>query len=201
MYICQVCKYEIDEKTHDYSIKKFDMSLCRKHQTLEISQWKDGKDNDRRYNMIKGRIAETLIEELFLALGYDVFRYGMENTVPGVMKLLRGVEDEVAHNIKRMPDFVVKKGDKLFFIEVKFRAKELFDNTDSSIQNYPYKNCYFIIVSKEHIKCITYDELKNGEKITPEDRKYLGNRKEFDDLDKEVIKEFCEFAKKFFKEV
>lgn len=38
-------------------------------------------------------------------------------------------------------------------------------------------------------------------KITPEDRKYLGSRKEFDNLDKEIIKEFCEFTKKFFKNV
>ena len=30
-----------------------------------------------RKDMIKGRIAETLIEELFLALEFDVFRYGL----------------------------------------------------------------------------------------------------------------------------
>ena len=42
-------------------------------------------DEEYRENMIKARIAETLIEELFLQLGYSVFRYGMENTVPGIM--------------------------------------------------------------------------------------------------------------------
>ncbi|MBN2682259.1 MAG: hypothetical protein JXR58_07105 [Bacteroidales bacterium] len=45
------------------------------------------KDRNYRYNMIKGRIAETLIQELFLSLGYNVFRYGMENTIPGIMEL------------------------------------------------------------------------------------------------------------------
>jgi len=44
--------------------------------------------------MIKGRIAETLIEELFLSLDYNVFRYGMENTVPGIMHLLKGVRSD-----------------------------------------------------------------------------------------------------------
>lgn len=34
------------------------------------------KDWNYRYNMIKGRIAETLIQELFLSLGYNVL--GME---------------------------------------------------------------------------------------------------------------------------
>ena len=48
--------------------------------------------------MIKGRIAETLIEELFLSLGFNVFRYGMENTVPGIMKLLKGVIAEEINN-------------------------------------------------------------------------------------------------------
>jgi hypothetical protein len=32
--------------------------------------------------MIKGRIAETLVEQLFLELGFQVFKYGMENTIP-----------------------------------------------------------------------------------------------------------------------
>ncbi len=33
------------------------------------------KDRMYRYNMIKGRIGETLIQELFLSLNYNVFRY------------------------------------------------------------------------------------------------------------------------------
>lgn len=37
-------------------------------------------------------------------------------------------------------------------------------------------------------------------KITPEDRKYLGSRDEFN-LDKNVIIGFCDFAVKFFSEV
>ena len=50
--------------------------------------------------MIKARIAETLIEELFLSMEWGVFRYGMENTIPGVMTLLKGVRSDVAENIK-----------------------------------------------------------------------------------------------------
>ena len=130
--------------------------------------WKDGfrkmiideKDIKYREGMIKGRIAETLIEELFLRLGYNVFRYGMENTVPGIMEL-------------RFSD--LPKG-------------------------YPYSNCYFIVVSKKHIKCLSYNELKEGEEITPDSRNYLGNRKEFE-LNKNVLIDFCNFAVKFFDNV
>ena len=148
--------------------------------------------------MIKGRIAETLIEELFLSLGYNVFRYGMENTVPGIMELLKGVKGDVATNIKRMPDFVIQHPHQknVFFIEVKFRAKEEFKKNNLP-KDYPYENCYFIIVSKKHIKCITYEELMAGKEISPTSKNYLGNRKEFE-LDKDVIINFCGFAVKFF---
>ena len=151
--------------------------------------------------MIKGRIAETLIEELFLSLKYNVFRYGMENTVPGIMELLRGVRSDVADNIRRMPDFVVQhpKTKDVYFIEVKFRASEEFAFRNLP-KNYPFENAYFILVSKKHIKCITYEELKAGKEISPNSKNYLGNRKEFG-LDKDVIIAFCNFAIKFFENV
>ena len=107
MYNCEICKKEINEKEYNYSIKNFGRALCRKHQhTRDNSMSK--KDMNSKENIIKGRIAETLIEELFIYLGYNVFRYGMENTVPGVMSLLKGVRSDVADNIRRMPDFVIQ---------------------------------------------------------------------------------------------
>lgn len=159
-----------------------------------------GKELEYRQNMIKGRIAETLIEELFLSMGWGVFRYGMENTIPGVMKLLRGVRSDVAENIKRMPDFVVQDKERnVYFIEVKFRASEEFSIHDLP-NDYPYENAFIVLVSKKHIKCITIPELKEGKEITPSSRNYLGNRKEFD-LDKDTIISFCDFAVKFFENV
>ncbi|MEA2003731.1 MAG: hypothetical protein U9O53_02095 [archaeon] len=151
--------------------------------------------------MIKGRITETLIEELFLYLGSDVFRYGMENTVPGIMNPLKDVRTDVADNIRRMPDFVVRNSNdnQVYFIEVKFRKSEEFRFKDLP-KDYPFENCYFIVVSKKHIKCITYQELKAGKDITPTSKNYLGSRKEFD-LDKNVIIDFCKFAVKFFEKV
>jgi hypothetical protein len=159
------------------------------------------KDRNYRYNMIKGRIAETLIQELFLSLKYNVFRYGMENTIPGIMELLKGVKSEVAENIKRMPDFVVQNPNtnEVYFIEVKFRANEEFKITDLP-KNYPYTNAYIIVVSKKHIKCITVNELLDGKEINADSRNYLGNRKEFD-LNKEIIIDFCKFAIQFFENV
>lgn len=154
-----------------------------------------------RYNMIKGRIAETLIQELFLTLKYNVFRYGMENTIPGIMELLKGIKTEVADEIKQMPDFVIQNPQtgEVFFVEVKFRASGIFSIKDLQ-KDYAWENAYFILVSKKHIKCLNYKELKEGKEITPESRNYLGSRKEFD-LDKETIITFCDFAVQFFENV
>ena len=166
----------------------------------EVSTGLSDKELEYRHNMIKARIAETLVEELFLSMEWGVFRYGMENTIPGVMKLLKGVRSDVAENIKRMPDFVVQdKNRNVFFIEVKFRASEQFSINDLP-RDYPYENAYIILVSKKHIKCITIQELREGKEITPSTRNYLGSRKEFD-LDKDTIISFCEFAVKFFDNV
>ena len=153
------------------------------------------------YGMIKGRIAETLVQELFLSLEYNVFRYGMEHTVPGITKLLAGVRSDVAQEIRRMPDFVMQnpKTKEVYFIEVKFRASGEFSIKDLP-KNYPYSNAYIILVSKKHIKCLSVKELEAGETITPTSHNYLGNRKEFA-LNKDVIVEFCDFAVEFFKGV
>lgn len=159
------------------------------------------KERSFRYGMIKGRIAETLIQELFLSLGYNVFRYGMENTIPGIMELLRGVRSDVAQEIKRMPDFVMQnpKSKDVYFVEVKFRASGEYKFKDLP-KDYPYHNAYIILVSKKHIKCITVKELVEGKEITATSNNYLGSRKEFD-LDKEVIIDFCKFATQFFESV
>lgn len=204
-YKCSKCNEEITKKEYDYSMKSSNSALCRTHQKNNKStpgtKGLSKRESWYKEGMIKGRIAETLIEELFLSLDYNVFRYGMENTVPGIMELLKGVRSDVATNIRRMPDYVIqhRKTKEVFFIEIKFRASEEFKKSDLP-KDYPYENCYFIIVSKKHIKCITYAELMAGKEVTPTSKNYLGSRKEFD-LDKDVIIDFCDFAVKFFKKV
>lgn len=152
-------------------------------------------------SLIKGRIAETIVEQLFLTLGFQVFKYGMENTIPGIKELLKSVKDDVAMEIKRMPDFVIFKDNKAHFIEVKYRKSESFKLSElEQNREYPYANALIVLVSQNHIKCISYQELKAGKEITPNCHSYLGNRKEFD-TDKEIIKEYCQYAVKFFENV
>ncbi len=72
-------------------------------------------------NLIKGRKAETLVEELFLKLGFQIFKYGMENTISGIIDILKGVKDEMANEIRRMPVLAVNKEGHAHFIEIKLR--------------------------------------------------------------------------------
>lgn len=161
------------------------------------------KTNFQSENMIKGRLGEALIESLFLDLGFNVYRYGMENTIPGIMKLLRGIRNDTANSIRKMPDFVVQhpKNKEVYFIEVKFRSNGTLKISD--FKDYPYENCFFIVVSKKHIKCISYAELKKGKEISPTSTNYLGSRKEFtfEQSAKDTIIQYCNFAQKFYSQV
>lgn len=35
------------------------------------------------------------------------------------------------------------------------------------LREYPWPHAFFIVVSKEHIKCLTYKQLQAGKAITP----------------------------------
>ncbi|HUH26696.1 hypothetical protein [Gelidibacter sp.] len=159
------------------------------------------KDNPWISGVIKGRIAETIVEELFRSLGFQVFSYGMENSIPGIKDLLKGVRGDVSKNIRQMPDFVVFKDNEAHFIEVKYRASgELKLNDIEKYGDYPFENALFVLITRKHIKCISYLELKAGKEITSTCKSYLGNRKEFD-TDKDLIIDYCKYAVKFFENV
>ena len=59
---------------------------------------------------IKGRLAEAIIEEMFISWGYRVFRFGMENTIPGFEDRELPKKGGVADEVRKMPGFIVVKG-------------------------------------------------------------------------------------------
>ncbi|WP_435138541.1 hypothetical protein [Formosa sp. A9] len=196
--LCFKC-FKKNNQQNEVEVAVLEEESETQNKTVEVGL--SAKDKNYRYNMIKGRIAETLIQELFLSLGYNVFHYGMENTIPGIMELLKGVRSDVANEIRRMPDFVIQnpKTNEVFFIEVKFRKSGEFLPKHLP-KDYPYSNAFIILVSKKHIKCISVKELEEGKEISPSSRNYLGSRKEFE-LDKDIIIDFCNFAIQFFQGV
>lgn len=154
-------------------------------------------NNDFHFRMIKARIAETLVKELFQNCGYTVFEYGMERTVPAILGKIQDKDEVIARQIRSMPDFVVQnsRNGKLDYVEVKYRKDGRFSIGDL-IDDFPYKNAIFIIVSKHNIKVITYEDLESGKKI-PGDGVNLEDFALFD-LGKEMVWKYRRYAESFF---
>lgn len=154
------------------------------------------------YRIIKARVAETIIKELFLVCGYNVFEYGMERSLPTITGRLNNDNSETAIQIRKMPDFVVQApppGNELFYVEVKYRKNGQFPSISDGIKNYPYTNAWFIVVSQRDIRCISYQQIIQGTKINS-DNCLLENSGTFN-LPIEVVHQFQKYAEQFFEGV
>lgn len=153
-------------------------------------------------NLIKGRIAETITEQLFTNLGYMVYRYGMETQIPSIMPLLKEIEPNsgIVYEIRKTPDFVVLHPENrtIHYLEVKFRKSGEFTYDCIGGKDYPYKKATFIIFSKDTIKCISYDELRIGEEITPGSNKYLLENNNTIFTENTTLNNFQKLAVKYF---
>jgi len=83
-------------------------------------------------SMLKGRMAETLFEELLKESGNIVYRFGYEALVQNLIQLDARFDryGEIGEKIRAIPDFIViDKIGKPSFVEVKFRWRpELHEN-------------------------------------------------------------------------
>lgn len=83
---------------------------------------KEHKDNSEA--MLKGRMAETIVEELLRSSGNKVYRFGYEAIVQNLTQLEQTFDGNtvVGQKIRAIPDFiVVNKTGIPEFAEVKFR--------------------------------------------------------------------------------
>ena len=84
-------------------------------------------------SMLKGRMAETLFEEMMRQSGNIVYRFGYEAIVQNLTQLEDKFDrySDVGEKIRAIPDFIVvdKKG-KPDFVEVKFRWKPELHSDD-----------------------------------------------------------------------
>lgn len=83
-------------------------------------------------SLLKGRMAETLVEELLRKSDNTVYRFGYEAILQNLSQIKKAfdIHTEVGKKIRALPDFIVidTKGDSIF-LEVKFRTNgELHDD-------------------------------------------------------------------------
>jgi len=82
--------------------------------------------NNFAESMLKGRMAETLFEELMRQSGNIVYRFGYEAIVQNLTQLEEKFDrySEVGERIRAIPDFIViDKTGRPAFVEVKFRFR------------------------------------------------------------------------------
>lgn len=76
--------------------------------------------------LIKGRIAEVIFEQMFRESGkFTILKAGYENTLPELAQYHHLVEvQKVLDNIRHSPDFILISQDKteVYLVEVKYRA-------------------------------------------------------------------------------
>ena len=76
-------------------------------------------------NILKGRMAEALVDELLRSCGNKVYRFGYEAMLQNLTQIERAFdgESEIGRQIRSIPDFLVlNEAGKPFFVEVKFRS-------------------------------------------------------------------------------
>lgn len=75
-------------------------------------------------NMLKGRMAETMVEELLKRSGNTVYRFGYEAIMQNLTQIKRNFDmhSDTAEKIRAIPDFiVVEPNGNTIFLEVKYR--------------------------------------------------------------------------------
>lgn len=80
--------------------------------------------NNFAEGMLKGRMAETLVEELIRKSGNTVYRFGYEAILQNLSQIKKAFDahSEVGEKIRAIPDFIVIDVDgNPVFLEVKFR--------------------------------------------------------------------------------
>ncbi len=195
--LCYLCYLDYEEGVIDKckcgNFKSIEYDVCR-----ECYKKTGRKERNVKINIndsaIKGRIAEAIVEEMFISMGYEIFRFGMENTVPGFGSRTHPLKGKIAKEIRNMPDFVVVKDGTAWYIEVKYRTNGEFDFQKFEREKgpYNYSNAYFILVTPKHIKIQKVEHLRKGEPFI-----FLNDCKDFE-TNKAIIKQYIDFCKKFF---
>jgi hypothetical protein len=84
-------------------------------------------------SMLKGRMAETLVEELFKNSGNTIYRFGYEAILQNLTQIERSFsgENETEKRIRAIPDFIVidNQGNPTL-LEVKFRGNAQLHEND-----------------------------------------------------------------------
>ena len=149
-------------------------------------------------NVVKGRIAETLVEEMFKNSGYKVYRFGYEAILQNISQSHIKLQDsETKEKIRSIPDFIVvsPKG-SIQLIEVKYSSSGKLNR--SELQKYLdfWSESRIIIVTpnEPHFRISYIAQFMKDEKT------WKLEKDRYTKIDPEIIKTFSEIVKIYFRE-
>ena len=152
-------------------------------------------------NIIKGRIAETIVSEMLQEAGYFVYRFGYEGILQSLIQkeLPKMRKDSiVAIKIKTMPDFIIMdKCGEVFFIEVKYRSNKENDGyfkewLKKAARYWPEAKLLLVHPYEPYFQISTiFDYTKTGKLYPLEKDKFLR-------VDKILLKRYTELLNRYF---
>jgi hypothetical protein len=146
--------------------------------------------------VVKGRIAETLIEEMFKKSGYQVYRFGYERLLENISQLKQEIiRSNTFERIRSIPDFLIvgPKGN-IQLIEVKYRSSGEILPKELEKYAHFWEEARIILVTPEepHFRISYINQFcKDGKLYSLENDK-------FTEIHPEIIKEFSKVVKRYF---
>ncbi len=150
---------------------------------------------------LKGRMAESLVEELLKNCGNRVYRFGYEAILQNLTQLEKAFDrdSEVGQRIRSIPDFIVidKKGEP-FLVEVKFRTNFVVYSKDvprvELVEKFWKPKILFITLKKPYFRVSNspyLNEKRDWNWIPLEDDKDLK-------IDGDILREFDKLVERYF---
>jgi hypothetical protein len=118
-------------------------------------------------NIIKGRIAEALVEELLRACGNNVYRFGYESLLQNLVQADSNFDRRTKNGqqVRSIPDFVVVNScGKPTFVEVKFRSDPdwLKAQLLQRIEEFWHAKVVLVTITKPYFRVAMLDPSSNG---------------------------------------
>lgn len=149
-----------------------------------------------RGNLLKGQVAEAIVEQLIAAHGYRILPYGVEKRFPGWLHR-PGLEPSTAYDqIRAAPDFVVEiptehGGTQLHYLEVKFASNGAPQR--EALHKYTgFPDTILVVVNKWGANANTLTAYLAGEPLLPI-HEYTHLR-----LEPEIVDHFARIVRQMF---
>jgi hypothetical protein len=118
-------------------------------------------------NIIKGRIAETLVEELLRTCGNNVYRFGYESLLQNLVQADSNFDRRTKNGqqVRSIPDFVVVSScGKPTFVEVKFRSDPewLKGHLLRRIEEFWHAKVVLVTITKPYFRVARLDPSSHG---------------------------------------